>query len=55
MKANYGAKVNQGSMSSWTATHNIAVEEAKLELFMRYKKDPKLDLFSEFEKLKHEH
>jgi hypothetical protein len=52
MRAHYPIKVQEGSMSSWTAQHNMAIEEAKLKLFKKFKKDPQANLFKEFEKLK---
>lgn len=52
MKATYPRKISEGSISSWTAQHNIAVEEAKLRLLKKFKRDPQADLFKEFEKMK---
>ena len=46
MVKTYPAKVREGSMSSWSAQHLIAMEEARLSVFKKMKKDPQGNLFS---------
>jgi hypothetical protein len=48
----YKGKVLAGGMTSWTATHNMEAEKVLLKLLKKCKKDPQIDLFKEFEKLK---
>jgi len=45
MKTTYPRRILERSISAWEAQHNIAVEEAKLRLFKKFKKDPQIDLF----------
>lgn len=52
MEANYDRMKMEGKISDWTATHNLAIEKAKLKLFRKFKREPQIDLFKEHEKLK---
>lgn len=36
----------------WHITHEIAVQEKMIQLFKKFKKDPQVNLFDEFEKMK---
>lgn len=52
MEHAFPARVAEGSMSGWTATHKIAVQKQLVKLLRKAKKEPQLDLFNEFEKQK---
>lgn len=50
MEANYPKMKLQLQISEWTATHNLAVEKAKLKLLRKFKREPQIDLFKAFNK-----
>jgi len=50
MEANYPRMRQEKTISEWTATHNLAVEKAKLKLFKKFKREPQIDLFNAFNK-----
>lgn len=52
MEANYPKMKLLNTIKEWTATHNIAVEKAKLKLFKKFKREPQMDLFTEHQKAK---
>lgn len=44
--------VTRNMINSHAATHNLEVEKVKLKLFKKFKRNPQIDLFNKFEKLK---
>lgn len=52
MEKNYPKMKLQGSISAWTASHNVACVKALLTMLRKHKKDPQLNLFDLFEKVK---
>lgn len=51
MERNYPRLVLENRIKGYQATHNIEVEKVKLKLFKKFKKDPQIDMFRQFEKL----
>jgi len=52
MESAYPGKVLSGEMKSYTATHNLECQRATVKLLKKFKREPQLDLFTEFTKMK---
>jgi len=52
MEKVYPGKVLSKEMNEWTATHNITCQRTTVKLLKKFKREPQLDLFNEFTKMK---
>jgi hypothetical protein len=52
MEREYRIRVNQGSMTSWTATRKIEMQKRLVRLLKKYEQNQQIDLFVELEKMK---
>lgn len=50
MEKNYPRMKTEGSITTWTANHNIACAKILLSMLRKHKKDPQLNLYDLFEK-----
>jgi len=52
MEGKYPALKESKQISDWTATHNIECQRTLVKLLKKFKREPQMNLFAAFEKMK---